>query len=882
MDSNTLRAQFLKFFEHHGHTIVPSASLVPATDPTLLFTNAGMVPFKGVFTGQEQRSFTRATSSQKCVRAGGKHNDLENVGYTARHHTFFEMLGNFSFGDYFKREAIQYAWEFITSPQWLGIDARRLLVTVYESDKEAYAIWSKEIGLPENRIIRIGDNKGEPYASDNFWSMGDTGPCGPCTEIFYDHDPDGSRHITGGPPGSADEEGDRWIEIWNVVFMQFERQRDGTLVDLPRPSVDTGMGLERISALMQGTHDNYRIDIFEHLIANVAKLVGQEPYQDASQKVIADHIRATAFLIADGVVPSNEGRGYVLRRIMRRAIRHGYKLGLDQPFFHALVGPLAEIMGNAYPELLEKRTTIERTIRAEEDGFALTLEKGMAVLDDAIRRLVDGVIPGDLVFRLYDTYGFPTDLTADIARERGLQLDVNGYEREMEAQRQRARAASQFHAATALAYSGDETRFIGYEYLGGPAHVLALYQDDRAVEVLEAGSRGIVILDRTPFYSESGGQVGDSGRLIGKEAIFAVDDTQTIRKGVYGHYGFLETGRLAVGDPITTEVTESRRRATARNHSATHLLHRALREVLGEHVSQRGSLVDDHRTRFDFSHGQSVSSAEIREVEDWVNRAILANAPVTAVQMNYADAIDAGAMALFGEKYGDQVRVLTMGTREKNYSTELCGGTHVMRTGDIGLFKILSETGVAAGIRRVEAVTGEIALAYLRQVEATLHEAAVLLHCQPNELEKKIIQLTERAQRQDQDIRQLKMRLVSSGGDDLISQAIAIGGIKVLVARVDEMSGGELRGLIDQFKQRLHSAVILLGSANERKVNLIAGVTLDLTSRVTATEVVNQAAARVGGKGGGRPDMAQAGGNCPEKLQEALDAARIWLAEHLR
>ncbi|WP_091532226.1 alanine--tRNA ligase [Fontimonas thermophila] len=874
MTSNELRAKFLEFFRSKGHTIVPSSPLVPADDPTLLFTNAGMVQFKDVFTGRDKRPYTRAASSQKCVRAGGKHNDLENVGYTARHHTFFEMLGNFSFGDYFKKDAIAYAWEFITSPNWLGIDRRRLLVTVYHTDDEAYAIWHRDIGLPAERIIRIGDNKGGPYASDNFWAMGDTGPCGPCTEIFYDHDPDGSKGIQGGPPGSADEDGDRWIEIWNVVFMQFDRAADGRLSPLPAPSVDTGMGLERISALMQGTHDNYQTDTFKALIGAVAALAGQRPYASASQKVIADHIRATSFLIADGVLPSNEGRGYVLRRIMRRAIRHGYKLGLTEPFFFKLVAPLSEVMGGAYPELRERQADIEKAIRAEEDGFAVTLDKGMRLLDEAIAKLGSGrTIPGEIVFKLYDTYGFPVDLTADIARERALSLDMDGYEREMAAQRERARAASTFKSMDTLAYEGAETCFIGYESLHAEARVLALYRDGQPVSRLDAGDHGVVVLDVTPFYAESGGQVGDKGRI----GAFEVTDTQKIKGGVFGHYGTLGSGTLAIGDTVTAEVTESLRRATMRNHSATHLMHRALREVLGTHVVQKGSLVDAARTRFDFSHGQALTADEIAQIEQRVNTAILANVPVRAEIMPYDQAIASGAMALFGEKYGDTVRVLTMGP----YSTELCGGTHVERTGDIGLFKIVSEGGVAAGVRRIEAITGENVIRHLRETENKLRRAAESLRATPDDLVAKIEQMQERMRQLEKELAALKSKLAASASGELAGQARVIKGVKVLSARIDGIEATELRGLIDQLKQKLDSAVILLGTVGGGKVSLVAGVTADLTSRVKAGELVNFVAAQVGGKGGGRPDMAQAGGTQPDRLPAAIDSVYAWVEQRL-
>jgi alanyl-tRNA synthetase len=870
VNSNDVRARFLEFFRSKGHTIVSSSPLVPGNDPTLLFTNAGMVQFKDVFTGQDKRPYTRAASSQKCVRAGGKHNDLENVGYTARHHTFFEMLGNFSFGDYFKQDAIHYAWEFITSPEWLGIDKSRLLVTVYHTDDEAYEIWNKEVGVAADRIVRIGDNKGAPYASDNFWAMGDTGPCGPCTEIFYDH----GAHIAGGPPGSPDEDGDRWIEIWNVVFMQFDRSKDGKLSKLPAPSVDTGMGLERVSALMQGSNDNYQTDTFKHLIKAVARLAGQEPYASASQKVIADHIRATCFLITDGVMPSNEGRGYVLRRIMRRAIRHGYKLGLNEPFFFKLAAPLAEAMGDAYPELREKRALIEKAIRQEEDSFATTLDKGMKLLEDAIAKLKADVIPGEVVFKLYDTYGFPFDLTADIARERNLRLDEAGYEREMDAQRDRARAASSFKSGATLNYEGADSCFLGYERLSvDNAKVLALYRDGQPVQELKAGVAGVVVLDNTPFYAEGGGQVGDQGTIGG----FEVTDTQKIKGSVFGHHGALKSGSLKVGDAVRAAVTESRRRATMRNHSSTHLLHRALRDVLGTHVAQKGSLVDDSRTRFDFSHTQPVTADELAEIEKRVNQAILANVEVGARVMSYDDAIKSGAMALFGEKYGDQVRVLAMG----EFSTELCGGTHVARTGDIGLFKIVAEGGVAAGIRRIEAVTGENALNYVRDTEARLKVAADLLRAGRDDLAEKIQQQLDRSKALEKELATLKGKLASSAGSDLAGQAREIKGVKVLSAQVDGVDGNDLRTLMDQLKNKLGSGIVLLGAANGEKVSLIAGVTADLTGKVKAGELVNMAAGQVGGKGGGKPDMAQAGGTQPANLPAAIASVYGWVETRL-
>ncbi len=890
MNSNELRAKYLEFFRVNGHTVVPSSPLVPGNDPTLLFTNAGMVQFKDVFTGQEKRPYVRATSSQKCVRAGGKHNDLENVGYTARHHTFFEMLGNFSFGDYFKPDAIRFGWEFVTGKQWLGIDPARLLVTVYQTDDEAAALW-KKMGVPEARIVRIGDNKGAKFASDNFWSMGDTGPCGPCTEIFYDHDPDGSKGIAGGPPGSPDEDGDRWIEIWNHVFMQFERAADGSMSKLPAPSVDTGMGLERVAALMQGTNDNYQTDTFKVLVGAVADLAKQKAYASPSQKVIADHIRATSFLIADGVLPSNEGRGYVLRRIMRRALRHGHKLGITDLFFNKLVAPLVKEMGGAFPELVQQQSRIEKAIRAEEDAFATTLDKGMKLLEEAMGKVKNGVIPGDVVFKLYDTYGFPFDLTADIARERSLKLDEAGYDSAMEEQRTRARAASSFKGGSSLAYEGIDTVFVGYDStLRETAKVLALYRDGRSVTELKSGDAGVVVLDHTPFYAESGGQVGDRGVLLPLPAQrgegrgegpagsvtqkgFRVTDTQKVKGSVFGHHGALEAGTLKVGDTIRAEVTDSVRRATMRNHSATHLMHKALRDVLGTHVAQKGSLVDEQRTRFDFSHTQPVTAAEIVDIEDRVNRAVLANVEVGAQVMKYDDAIKSGAMALFGEKYGDEVRVLAMG----DFSTELCGGTHVTRTGDIGLFKIISESGVAAGVRRVEAITGENALTYLRETEGKLKQAADLVRAGRDDLADKIQLALDRSKALEKELAALKAKLASSAGGDLASQAREIKGVKVIAAKVDGVDGSELRNLMDQLKDKLKSGIVLLGSANGPKVSLIAGVTTDLIGKVKAGELVSYAASQVGGKGGGKPEMAQAGGTQPEKLTEAIESVFGWL-----
>jgi alanyl-tRNA synthetase len=885
MDSNALRERFLKFFEGHGHARVASSPLVPADDPTLLFTNAGMNQFKDVFLGREKRPYVRATSSQKCVRAGGKHNDLENVGYTARHHTFFEMLGNFSFGDYFKKEAIAFAWEFVTGKDGLGIDPRRLMVTVYHTDDEAYDLWARGMKVPEDRIVRIGDAPGG--GSDNFWQMGDTGPCGPCSEIFYDHGP----QVAGGPPGSPGADGDRWVEIWNLVFMQYNRAADGTLAKLPKPSVDTGAGLERIAAVMQGVTSNYDTDQFRLLIDAAARLAKARPGSSPSLNVIADHIRATSFLIADGVLPSNEGRGYVLRRIMRRAIRHGYKLGLDEPFFSKLVAPLTQAMGGAYPELAQRRAQIEQTILAEEKAFAETLGRGMKLLDSAIAGAQDKVIAGDVVFRLYDTYGFPVDLTADIARERGLSLDEAGYEREMEKQRERAKAASGFKSSEALAYEGAETCFIGYEHLvTDKARVLALYKDGKPATALAAGDAGVVVLSDTPFYAEGGGQVGDRGTLTfpagavpggeGRaDGLFAVEDTRKITGAVFGHHGSVRSGTLKVGDTVRAQVTESVRRATMRNHSATHLMHSALRSVLGAHVQQKGSLVDEQRTRFDFSHGAPVTAEEIARIEDQVNQAVLANVAATATHMKYDDAVRAGAMALFGEKYGDTVRVLRMG----DFSTELCGGTHVSRTGDIGLFKIVAESGVAAGVRRIEAITGENALAYLRETENRLRGAAAQLRANPDELAAKVQQLLERNKQLEKDLAAARQKLATGGGGgpDLSAQAREVKGVKVLAAAVEGLDPPGLRALMDQMKDKLKSAVIALGTANDGKVALIAGVTPDLTARLKAGELVGAMAQQVGGKGGGRPDMAQAGGTQPENLGAALDSVYGWVEARL-
>jgi alanyl-tRNA synthetase len=876
MNSNELRTRFLEYFRQQGHTVVASSPLVPGNDPTLLFTNAGMVQFKDVFTGRDKRSYKRAASSQKCVRAGGKHNDLENVGYTARHHTFFEMLGNFSFGDYFKQDAIRFAWEFITGRDWLGISPSRLMVTVYHTDDEAFEIWNQQVGVPAERIVRIGDKPGG--GSDNFWQMGDTGPCGPCTEIFYDHDPDGSKGIAGGPPGSPDDDGDKWIEIWNLVFMQFDRAPDGTLSKLPAPSVDTGMGLERVAAVMQGVHNNYDIDLFRNLIAAAAKLAGIEPGSSASLKVIADHIRATSFLITDGVVPSNEGRGYVLRRIMRRALRHGHKLGLNEPFFHKLVAPLGEAMGGAYPELIDKREQIERVIKQEETAFAATLSKGMKLLEGAIAKAEGGVIPGEAVFKLYDTYGFPVDLTADIARERGLTLDMPGYEREMDEQRRKAQEGSNFAADYSQGANVDaRTEFTGYEHEQGGARILAIIRNGQPAERVEAGEEAVLFLDRSPFYAESGGQVGDAGSISAPGSRFVVADTQALNPNARGHIGKLEAGTLRVGDNVKAEIDAARRAAIKRNHSATHLLHAALRQVLGSHVAQKGSLVAPERLRFDFSHDRAMSGEEIAEVERLVNHEVLANIAADVKLSSYDEAVAAGAMALFGEKYGDVVRVLKFG----DFSTELCGGTHVARTGDIGLFKVVGESGVAAGVRRVEGVTGENSLAYLRELEGRLRDAAAVLRSGRDDIVDKIQQLQDRGKQLEKDLAALKGKLASSAGSDLAGQAREIKGVKVLSARVDGVEGNDLRTLLDQLKNKLGSGIVLLGTASGPKVSLIAGVTADLTAKVKAGELVNMAATQVGGKGGGRPDMAQAGGTQPENLDAAIQSAYAWVETRL-
>ncbi|HKW81889.1 MAG TPA: alanine--tRNA ligase [Casimicrobiaceae bacterium] len=881
MKANDIRRQFLEYFAANGHTIVPSAPLVPANDPTLLFTNSGMVQFKDVFLGVDRRSYVRAADVQRCLRAGGKHNDLENVGYTARHHTFFEMLGNWSFGDYFKREAIRYAWDLLT--RVYGLPPEKLWATVYHTDDEAWQVWVDDIGLPRERVVRIGDNKGAPYASDNFWQMADTGPCGPCSEIFYDHGPG----VSGGPPGSDRAEGDRYVEIWNLVFMQFDRDAQGRLTPLPRPCVDTGMGLERLAAVLQHVQSNYDIDLFRDLIEKAAALTGARDLESPSLKVIADHIRACAFLIVDGVLPGNEGRGYVLRRIVRRAIRHGYQLGQKAPFFHQLVPELSRLMGEAYPELPRKQDFVVQVLRAEEERFAETLEHGMRILDAALaaaRASGGKVLPGETAFTLYDTYGFPLDLTADVCRERGVAVDQAGFDAAMNAQRERARAASSFRAAESLAYSGAKTVFDGYDTLAEEARVVALYRDGNPVDSLSTGQEGMVVLNRTPFYAESGGQVGDRGELSRSGAcltLFAVRDTQKIQPDVVGHQGEVRTGELRIGDTVAAEVDGNARARAAWNHSATHLMHAALRKVLGDHVQQKGSLVDPDRTRFDFSHPQPMTEIEIRTVESLVNRAIRANYPVEARLMKYDEAIGSGAMALFGEKYGDEVRVLSMG----DFSTELCGGTHVARTGDIGLFKIVSESGVAAGIRRVEAVTAEGALAYTHEVEGRLHDAARALKSSPADVAAKIQQMQDNVRVLEKELSRIKARLATSQGGDLSAQAVEVDGrgapVRVLAATIEGADAKVLRDTLDQLKGRFKSAAIVLGSIEGGKVTLIAGVTSDLTAKIKAGDLVNHVATQVGGKGGGRPDMAQAGGTDAAALPAALASVRSWVEQRL-
>ncbi|WP_284448306.1 alanine--tRNA ligase [Pseudoxanthomonas mexicana] len=872
-----IRQDFLDFFAGKGHTIVPSASLVPGNDPTLLFTNSGMVQFKDVFLGAEKRSYVRAADVQRCLRAGGKHNDLDSVGYTARHHTFFEMLGNWSFGDYFKKEAIAWAWELLTEV-W-KLPKERLLVTVYHTDDEAYDLWHDMIGLPAERIVRIGDNKGAPYASDNFWQMADTGPCGPCTEIFYDH----GEHIAGGPPGSPDEDGDRYIEIWNNVFMQFDRQPDGTLVPLPAPCVDTGMGLERLAAVLQHVHTNYEIDLFQGLIRKAAELTGTTDLENKSLRVIADHIRACSFLIVDGVLPSNEGRGYVLRRIIRRALRHGWMLGVRQPFFHKMVGTLSELMGDAYPELPAARALVEKALKAEEERFAETLDSGMRIFDDVASRVVDGVIPGADAFRLYDTYGFPVDLTADIARERGLSVDMAGFEAAMEQQRETARAAGKFTSTTGLpadlVAQLSPTVFLGYDKLdAGGLQVVALLKDGRPVPAVQAGDDAVVILDSTPFYAESGGQVGDTGVLAEQGVEFDVADTLKFAGQFHGHVGRVAKGSLKVGDHVVASVDAARRASTILNHSATHLLHAALREVLGTHVQQKGSLVAPDRLRFDFSHFQPTTQAEMAEVERRVNAQIRANSAAEVHHMGMQEALDFGAMALFGEKYGEQVRVLKMG----DYSTELCGGTHVGRTGDIGLFKLVGESGVSAGVRRIEAVTGQGALDYVADEERRLAEAADLLGGNAGEVVDKIRALTDRQKKLERELETLKARAASSATSDLGGAAIDVGGIRVLASRLEGFDAKALRDAMDRLKQQLGDAVIVLAGTADGKAALVAGVNGAATGRVKAGELLSHIAGQIGGKGGGRPDLAQGGGEDGPALATALQGVPEWVRERIR
>ncbi|MDO8456707.1 MAG: alanine--tRNA ligase, partial [Burkholderiaceae bacterium] len=868
-----IRKIFLDFFASKGHTVVPSSSLVPGNDPTLMFTNSGMVQFKDVFLGLDKRPYVRAASVQACLRAGGKHNDLENVGYTARHHTFFEMLGNWSFGDYFKRDSLKWGWELLT--QVYGLPADKLLVTVYIDDQEAYDIWTQEIGLPADRVIRIGDNKGKKYASDNFWMMADTGPCGPCSEIFYDH----GAHIPGGPPGSPEEDGDRFIEIWNHVFMQFDMQADGSLVKLPAPCVDTGMGLERLAAILQHVHSNYEIDIFDTLIKAAARETGCTDLSNKSLRVIADHIRATAFLVSDGVVPSNEGRGYVQRRIVRRAIRHGYQLGKKTPFFHKLVADLVSVMGEAYPSIAKQQQRITEVLKAEEERFFETLATGMTLLDGALKD-GDKVLEGEVAFKLHDTYGFPLDLTADVCRDRGVDVDEAGFDAAMLRQKTMARAAGKFKMDKALEYSGDINDFVGYEQLQTTAKIIALYAEGAPASVLNAGQNGVIVLDTTPFYAESGGQVGDEGVISSASAQFEVEDTQKIKADVFGHHGVLTSGSLKVGDSVTAQVNLAVRASTVRNHSATHLMHKALREVLGEHVQQKGSLVNADRTRFDFAHNAPVTDAQIVAIEAKVNAEILSNAAASAKVMDIESAKATGAMMLFGEKYGDEVRVLEIGS-----SKELCGGTHVQRTGDIGLFKIVSEGGIASGVRRIEAITGQNALMYLQDMEATVAKAAGALKVAVPELGERLGSLIDQNKALEKEISALKGQLASHQGDALLSQAVDLKGIKFLVAKMEGVSAADaaltLRDTVSKLKDKLKTAVVVLASVDGGKVQLATGVTNDTMAKVKAGELVNFLAAQVGGKGGGRPDMAMAGGTDVSKLDSALASAQAWVSDKL-
>ncbi len=871
MSCADIREKFLKFFESKGHQIVASSSLVPFDDPTLLFTNAGMNQFKDVFLGFDKRPYRRATTSQKCVRAGGKHNDLENVGYTARHHTFFEMLGNFSFGDYFKQDAIKYAWELLTEVYQLPKD--KLWVTVYAEDDEAYDIWTKEIGVPVERAIRIGDNKGARYASDNFWMMGDTGPCGPCTEIFFDHGPG----IPGGPPGSPEEDGDRYIEIWNNVFMQFNRDEQGVMHPLPKPSVDTGMGLERIAAVLQHVHSNYEIDLMQALVNAAARETATSDLTLPSLRVLADHIRACSFLLSDGVIPGNEGRGFVLRRIIRRAIRHGYKLGVRVPFFHKLVPDLVAEMGVAYPELAQAQGKVMEMLRLEEERFFATIEHGMAIVEADLADMAKQdvkVFNGDTAFKLHDTYGFPLDLTADICREHGVTVDAAAFDKAMAHQKEQARAAGKFKMAANLEYVGPATTFHGYATLEAKGNVLALYKDGAPVNELAEGEQGVAVLDDTPFYAESGGQCGDRGVLLSVHGIFAIEDTQKIQASVFGHHGVVKTGTLKVGNGVTAKVDIAARHRTMRHHSATHLMHKALRETLGDHVQQKGSQVDPDKTRFDFAHNAPMTAADIRKVEASVNAEILANAATEAKVMPLADAQKTGAMMLFGEKYGDEVRVLTIGS-----SKELCGGTHVSRTGDIGLFKVTGEGGVAAGVRRIEAVCGDVAIAWMDAQQVTLAEITSALKSQPQEVVQKVVQTVEQLRALEKELARLKSKLASSQGDDLAAQAVDVSGIKVLAATLEGADVPTLRETMDKLKDKLKSAAIVLASVADGKVSLIAGVTSDLTGKLKAGELVNSVAQQIGGKGGGRPDMAQAGGTQPENLPKALATVNAWVAD---
>lgn len=869
-----IRQAFLDFFHSKGHQVVASSSLVPHNDPTLLFTNAGMNQFKDVFLGLDKRNYSRATTSQRCVRAGGKHNDLENVGYTARHHTFFEMLGNFSFGDYFKHDAIQFAWELLTSEKWFALPKERLWVTVYESDDEAYEIWEKEVGIPRERIIRIGDNKGAPYASDNFWQMGDTGPCGPCTEIFYDH----GDHIWGGPPGSPEEDGDRYIEIWNIVFMQFNRQADGTMEPLPKPSVDTGMGLERIAAVLQHVNSNYDIDLFRTLIQAVAKVTGATDLSNKSLRVIADHIRSCAFLIADGVMPSNENRGYVLRRIIRRAVRHGNMLGAKETFFYKLVGPLIDVMGSAGEDLKRQQAQVEQVLKTEEEQFARTLERGLALLDEELAKLSGDTLDGETAFRLYDTYGFPVDLTADVCRERNIKVDEAGFEAAMEEQRRRAREASGFGADyNAMIRVDSASEFKGYDHLELNGKVTALFVDGKAVDAINAGQEAVVVLDQTPFYAESGGQVGDKGELKGANFSFAVEDTQKYGQAI-GHIGKLAAGSLKVGDAVQADVDEARRARIRLNHSATHLMHAALRQVLGTHVSQKGSLVNDKVLRFDFSHNEAMKPEEIRAVEDLVNTQIRRNLPIETNIMDLEAAKAKGAMALFGEKYDERVRVLSMG----DFSTELCGGTHASRTGDIGLFRIISESGTAAGVRRIEAVTGESAITTVHADSDRLSEVAHLLKGDSNNLADKVRSVLERTRQLEKELQQLKEQAAAQESANLSSKAIDVNGVKLLVSELSGVEPKMLRTMVDDLKNQLGSTIIVLATVAEGKVSLIAGVSKDVTDRVKAGELIGMVAQQVGGKGGGRPDMAQAGGTDAAALPAALASVKGWVSAKLQ